>query len=148
VLAAQVEPNQLARITRTKEDSGAWLNELYRQGYRPDDLLVTDLPTVTYLYVGRTDGWLRSVGYEKYASYDGAGVLRDIHTGAPVIRTVEDLDRLVRAPNRGRRLWVVGSNFRSQWFEWVDRGVRDELQGKAAIRAQSDDGKRILMLRL
>lgn len=148
VLAAQVDPTALARVTRTKSESGAWLSELYRQGYQPDDLLVTDLPTVTYLYVGRTDGWLRSVGYEKYATAGADGSLRDIHTGAPILRTVDEFERLVRAPNRGRRLWVVGSNFRSQWFDWVERGLRDELQNNAVLRAQSEDGKRIAMLRL
>src|SRR5215212_8470082 len=63
---------------------GTWLTRLYEAGYRPGDLILTNNPTVTQLYLGRTDFWLRTVEYAKYVRADRHR-LRDIHTNAVLL---------------------------------------------------------------
>ena len=148
VVGAQVDPGGLLRLTRVEQDGEFWLDELREEEYGPDDLVLTDVPTIVNAYLGRTDGWLRTVNYEKYAWIGPDGQLRDIHSGGLVIRNVEEFERLVRAPNRGKRVWVISSNFGRQWNDWVDRGLRDYIQAQASIRRVAPDKKRVLMIRL
>lgn len=148
ILAAQVDSAWLQRTTRVERSGEFWLDALREQGYRPDDLLLTDVPTITTAYLGRTDGWLRTANYDKYTWIGADGRLRDIHSGGLLIRTAEEFERLVRAPNRGRRAWIVSSNFGRQWSDWVDRGLRDYIQAEASIRRVAADKKRVFMIRL
>jgi 4-amino-4-deoxy-L-arabinose transferase-like glycosyltransferase len=98
-------PGTLRRTSIWKQ-SGQWIGELRANGYQPGDLVLTDISTEVFLYLGRTDFWLRSRGFEKY-TYAPDGVRRDIHTGAPLVKSVEDFERLVRAPNAGPPLAVA-----------------------------------------
>src|SRR5919198_304521 len=130
-------PGTIRRTSIWKE-SGQWIGELRANGYRPGDLVLTDTSTEVFLYLGRTDFWLRSRGFEKY-TYAPDGVRRDIHTGAPLVKSVEDFERLVRVPNAGRTAWVVGSNRRWQWQSATDRDLREYFEERAVLRLQPRD---------
>lgn len=136
-------------IERTEIDSevGAWIGELQTHGYQPGDLVLTDVSTEVFLYLGRTDFWIRSRGFEKYV-YRPDGLRRDIHTGAPLVKTVDDFEQLVRAPNRGRTAWVIGSNRRWQWQSATDRDLREYFDAQAAERLRPADNTRLYKLLL
>jgi hypothetical protein len=135
----------VTRRTDVSRLSGTWLADLERLGYSPQDVIVTDIPTVVQLYIGRADYWLVSHDYEKY-TYRPDGELREIHTNARLIRSTAELDRLLQAELRGQRVWVVGSDRSYQWEELVDRSLRRAIDERAAMKLQSEDSVRIFRL--
>ena len=94
------------RSAAPTQAQATWVTRLYEAGYRPGDLVLSDTPTVTYVYLGQTDYWLRTSSYEKYVRQDG-GVLRDIHTNAVLLRDQAQYRRMVATPHRGRTAWVI-----------------------------------------
>ncbi|HEX3245200.1 MAG TPA: hypothetical protein VHX16_07315, partial [Chloroflexota bacterium] len=89
--------------------------------------------------------WLVSREYEKYA-YMPDGQLREIHTNARLIRSVSELDRVLRDELRGQRVWVIGSDRSYQWQELVDRSVRRAIDDQAVAKLQSEDTVRLFRL--
>ncbi|MCC6174745.1 MAG: glycosyltransferase family 39 protein [Chloroflexi bacterium] len=122
---------------------GSWLRAVRAQGIGPDDLVMTDVPTVVGWYVGGVDFWVSSKDFEKYTTYVD-GVRADVHTGAVLIRTTADFDRLVAQPYTGHTLWVIGSGRSYQWGELLDDDVRGLLERRAAERISSGENVRIL----
>ena len=142
-----VEENHRRKTTTNECELRQWIGELRANGYQPGDLVLTDISTEVFLYLGRTDFWLRSRGFEKY-TYAPDGVRRDIHTGAPLVTSVAEFERLVRAPNAGRIAWVVGSNRRWQWQSATDRDLREYFEERAVLRLQPRDNTRLYKLNL
>lgn len=147
VLALHVDLASVLRRTEVERVNSTWLGDLHMLGYRAGDLILTDMPTVVYAYLGRTDYWLVSRQYEKYA-YAPDGLLRDIHTGGRVVRGPEDLNHLVRAAHPGQTAWVLGSDRSFQWYELVDGDLRRAINEQADVRYQSRDSTRIFRLQL
>lgn len=143
--AIHLDLGGLMRRTDVSRASGTWLDDLVRMGFAGGDRVMTDVPTVTQLYLDRTDFWLVSREYEKYA-YRPDGELREIHTNAILVRTTADLERVVRDLPLGQTLWVVGSDRSYQWQELVDRSVRRWLDDHAVARMQSADSTRLYRL--
>jgi hypothetical protein len=137
--------SDVARRTDVSRISGTWLTDLGRMGFQPGDVVMTDVPTITQVYLGRTDYWLVSKEFEKYA-YRPDGELRDIHTNAQVIRTTTELERVLNDELRGRRVWVIGSDWSYQWEELVDRGLRRAIEGRSVAKLQSEDSVRLFRL--
>jgi hypothetical protein len=133
------------RRTDASRISGTWLADLQRSGYSQQDVVMTDIPTVVQLYLGRTDYWLVSQEYEKY-TYQPDGELREIHTNARLVRSTSELDRLMRDELSGRRVWVVASDRSYQWEELVDRSLRRAIDERAATKLQSEDSVRLFRL--
>jgi hypothetical protein len=135
----------VARRTDVSRISGTWLADLQHMGFSPGDVVMTDMPTVVQLYLGRTDYWLVSREYEKYA-YRPDDQLREIHTNARLIRSADELDRALREELGGRRVWVVGSDRSYQWEELLDRSLRRAIDERAVARLQSEDSVRLFRL--
>jgi len=133
------------RRTDVSRISGTWLTDLDRLGFSSGDVVMTDIPTVVQLYIGRTDFWLVSHDYEKY-TYRPDGELREIHTNARLIRSTAELDRILRDELPGQRVWVIGSDRSYQWEELVDRGLRRAIDERAATKLQSEDSVRLFRL--
>jgi dolichyl-phosphate-mannose-protein mannosyltransferase len=147
MLAPHLDLRATLRRSAIPDEDGSWMVDLYTHGYEPNHLVLTDVPTVVFLYLGRTDFWLRSRGYEKY-TYAPDGVWRDIHTGAVLVRSVEDFERRVRSPHGGHTAWVIGSNLPWQWQSATDRDLREYFEAHAVQRLRPRDNTRLYMLRL
>jgi hypothetical protein len=111
------------------------------------DIIVSFAPTLTTHYLGRTDFWLRTEGYAKYV-WAARTPLRDVHTGAIVIRSQTELERLLFAPNRGRTAWVVLAGEASAEASREMRALVQHLEGLAAEHRRSADGRVVLRLQL
>lgn len=120
-----------------------WVRALPERG--PDDLVISFSPTLTSHYLGRTDAWLRSRGYEKY-SWAGSHPPRDIHTNAVVVRNARELDQYVIRPNAGRTAWVVldGSLYASIAPETLE--LVNHIRRQADLERMAPDGKLVLRI--
>lgn len=126
---------------------GSWLREARALGIGPDDLVMSDVPTIAGWYIGGLDFWVSSRDYEKYTTHDG-DTLRDVHTGAVLVRNRGDFDRLVSGPFAGRTLWIVASGRSYQWQELVDVDFRTFLDRSAVRRIHPGDNARIWRIEL
>ena len=148
VLAAWLDPAGLEASTEVGWPNNAWVDNLYALGYRPGDLVMTDLPTVAQFYLGRVDFWARTWSYEKYTTVGIDGQRRDIHTGALLVRSRSDYAELARDPNHGKVLWVIASNQWPHWFDFLDPDLRKQLTLRADARKMPVRGPQIFMHRL
>jgi 4-amino-4-deoxy-L-arabinose transferase-like glycosyltransferase len=126
---------------------GTWLVEARELGIGPADLVMADLPTVVGWYVGGLDYWITSRDYQKYTVPDG-NLLRDLHTGALLVRTRSEFQNLAAQPNQGRTLWIVASGRGYQWHELVDDDLKAYIERSASQRYITPDGFRIYRLDL
>jgi 4-amino-4-deoxy-L-arabinose transferase-like glycosyltransferase len=124
---------------------GSWLRQVRELGIGPDDLIMTDVPTTVGWYVGGLDFWLTSKEFEKYTTRTD-DVRRDVHTGAALVRSRGDFDRLVARPLAGRRVWVIASGRSYQWGELVDDDLKSLLERSASERLNPGDNFRLLLL--
>jgi hypothetical protein len=147
VLIAHEDVERSLRSGVIPPRTGAWLREARALGIGPDDLVMSDLPTQVGWYQGGLDYWISSTDYHKYTLEDG-GVRRDVHTGAILVRNVDEFQRLVAAPNAGRTLWVIGSGRSYQWGELVDDDFKSYLDRSASRRFNPGDNSRILRIEL
>lgn len=128
-------------------NEGAWLRLVRERGIGPEDVVMTDIPTTVAWYVGGLDYWLVSQDYEKYTTRSD-DVHRDIHTGAVLVRSRGELERLARGPLAGRTVWVIASGRNYQWSELVDDDLKTALGRLTAERLNPGDNARILLLQL
>jgi hypothetical protein len=126
---------------------GAWLRQARALGIAPDDLVMTDIPTIVAWYIGGLDYWITSQDYEKYVTRVD-DVRRDVHTGAVVVRDRTDFDRLVRRVHPGADVWVIASGRSYQWGELVDDDLKSILDRAATRRINPGGSARILLLKL
>jgi hypothetical protein len=124
-----------------------WLHEVRTLGIGPEDLVMSDQPTVTGWYIAGLDFWVSSRDYHKY-TVQRDDALRDVHTGAILIRNTGDFRHLVAQPNAGRTLWVIASGRSYQWGELVDDDLKALLEKAAASRVSVGGGGRILRIDL
>ncbi|MGH7428890.1 MAG: ArnT family glycosyltransferase [Candidatus Methylomirabilaceae bacterium] len=138
-LSAAVRP--WAPPTRT------WLSAFQALGPAPEDLLLSDVPTIVAFYRGRIDYWARFDNYERYG-YMSGNEIRDIYTGAVRVGNEDDLQRVVDA-NPGRRLWYVGKleRFRDH-DDAVEPALRTRLVQAAQLAKRTGDGWVILRIEL
>ena len=102
---------------------GAWLRQVRELGIGPNDVVMTDVPTIVGWYVGGLDFWISSRDYEKYTTRPD-DVRRDVHTGAVLVRQRSDFERLVGRPLAGQAVWVIASGRSYQWGELVDDDLK------------------------
>jgi hypothetical protein len=146
IVAAQIDFDAVRWNDRRESRTHAfWIADLYALGYRPGDLVMTDASTIVHRHLGRTDYWLRSTNYDRYVTLS-RGRRYDIHTGALLIRTVEEYERRVEEPNRGRTIWVIASNTSYSWATVLDPRLQVYFGRQAAARANSRDGTSIYKL--
>ncbi|MDP8924576.1 MAG: glycosyltransferase family 39 protein [Chloroflexota bacterium] len=132
VLAYHLDVPSPGEVGARDPNAGAWLREARRLGIGRDDLVMTDLPTVVGWYLGDVDFWPRSRMFEKYTFRAGAPP-REVHTGAVLVRDLDDYRRLVVGPNAGRTLWVLASGRQAQWRSWLDADLRRAVEESAAF---------------
>jgi len=130
-----------------RESDGAGLREVRALGLGPEDIVMTDVPTVVGWYVGGVDVWLSSREYEKYATHDGND-LRDVHTGALLVRNRRELEHAASRLGERRTAWVIGSGRNYQWGDLVDSDLKRFLEQAAVERVRSGDSTRIWRLEL
>jgi hypothetical protein len=143
LVVASFDPTRLVADARSRAVSSTWVQSL--AGRAPDDVIVSFAPTLTSNYLGRTDFWLRTEGYTKYV-WAGRVPLRDVHTGAVVIRNQSDLDQLLLAPNRGRTIWVVLAGEPTAEPSRAMRDLTQQLASLAVETRRSADGRVVLRL--
>ena len=141
LVALSVDPARLLAEARARDLAETWVQSLADR--RPDDLVMSFAPTLTMRYLGRTDFWLRSEGYEKYV-WANRRVLRDVHTGAVVVRNAAELESLVARQNRGSTLWVVLAIDPSRETSRPTREVGAALLARAAEVRRPPDGRVVL----
>jgi hypothetical protein len=146
ILAHQDVARAIDRAALSPKE-GAWLRQLRELGVGPDDLMMTDVPTMVGWYVGGLDFWLSSKDFEKYTTRTD-DVRRDVHTGAVLVRSRADFDRLVARPLAGRNVWVIASGRSYQWGELVDDDLKTLLERSASQRLNPGDNFRLLLLNL
>ncbi|MCC6177093.1 MAG: glycosyltransferase family 39 protein [Chloroflexi bacterium] len=137
VLLFRVNLHAAAEAARDYPKAGAWLSMARQLGITRDTLVMTDLPTVVEWYIGGVDYWPRSQKYEKY-TFRGSGLPREVHSGAVLIRTLDDYERLVVEAHAGQTLWVLASGRSGQWESWVDASLRSTLERSASQRLAVD----------
>jgi len=108
---------------------------------------MTDIPTVVGWYIGDLDYWVSSHEYEKYTTR-ADDLRRDVHTGAILVRSRGEFERLVARPLAGQRVWVIVSGRNYQWGELVDDDLKSLIDRSAAQRVNSGDNSRILLVNL
>jgi 4-amino-4-deoxy-L-arabinose transferase-like glycosyltransferase len=126
---------------------GAWLRQARMLGINPDDIVMTDIPTSVGWYIGGLDYWVSSHEYEKYTTFSGE-VRRDVHTGAILVRSRGEFERLVARPLAGRQVWVIVSGRNYQWGELVDDDLKALIDRSASQRVNPGDNTRILLVNL
>jgi len=90
-------------------------------GLKPGDLvLAEDVLQQTY-YLGHVDYWLIGPDTAEEFSQRVNGELRDIYTAVPVLCTVEQLDALLRRPDRGT-IYLIGSGEQQRDLRRAARG--------------------------
>jgi hypothetical protein len=146
LLAHQDVARAVERAALSSRD-GAWLREVRALGLGPEDVVMTDVPTVVGWYVGGLDFWISSRDYEKYTTRSD-DLRRDVHTGAALIRQRSDFERLVGRPFAGQAVWVISSGRSYQWGELVDDDLKALLDRSASQRVNPGDNFRILLLNL
>lgn len=127
---------------------GSWLRQVRELGIGPDDLVMTDVPTTLGWYVGGLDFWVSSEEYEKYTTRSTDDLRRDVHTGAVLVRSRGDFERLVARPLAGQSVWVIASGRSYQWGELVDDDLKMVLERSASQRVNPGDNFRLLLLHL
>jgi hypothetical protein len=126
---------------------GAMIRQARDLGIGPDDVVMTDVPTTVGWYIGGLDFWISSHDYEKYTTLTD-GVRRDVHTGAVLVRSRGELERLVSRPLAGQRVWVLASGRSYQWGELVDDDLKTALERATSQRVNPGDTSRILLLNI
>jgi hypothetical protein len=145
LVALSLDPLKLLADVRSHAVSSTWVQAVARRA--PNDLIVSFAPTLTTHYLGRTDYWIRTEGYAKYVWADKTP-LRDVHTGAIVLRSTADVDQLLIAPNRGRTVWVILSGEPATETSRAMREVTQQLAGLAVETRRPADGRVVLKLQL
>jgi hypothetical protein len=128
-------------------NEGSWLRRARELGIGRDTIVMTDLPTTVGWYIGDLDFWVSSRDFEKYTSRTD-DVRRDVHTGAVLVRSRGDFERLVNRPLAGRQVWVIASGRSYQWGELVDDDLKTALDRTASQRINPGDNFRLLLLNL
>ncbi len=127
----------LFAVTRSAEPfPGTWLAAFQALGPAPEDLVMSDAPTVIAFYRGRVDYWARIEG-ERYA-YVANGDVRELYTGAVRVRNEREFQGLADA-NAGRRLWYVGEVRQFSSDRYVDPALRARLLRTAQIATTTPD---------
>jgi hypothetical protein len=145
LVAVCFDPARLIADARSRNVPGTWVQALADRS--PDDLVVSFAPTLTSYYLGRTDYWVRPDGYAKYV-WAGRSPLRDVHTGAVVLRNAVEVDRLLRMPNQGRTAWVVLAGAPASESSRDMRELSQQFVALAAESRRAPDGRLVLRLQL
>jgi 4-amino-4-deoxy-L-arabinose transferase-like glycosyltransferase len=145
LVAATFDPVRLVADAQTRAVTTTWVRALDDRA--PSDLIVSFAPTLTSHYLGRTDFWVRTEGYDKYV-WAGGTPLRDVHTGAVVIRDAAELQRLLLEPYRGRTAWVLLAGEPAAETSRLMRELNQQLVAMAVEVRRSDDGRLVLQLQL
>jgi hypothetical protein len=146
VFALSVQDDLRAAMRPEVSPARTWLSELQALGAAPDDLLFSDVPTIVAFYRGKVDYWARIQNYERY-SYGSGNTIRELYTGAVMISSDKDFQRVVEA-NPGRTLWYLGKIQRFLSFKFVEPDLRNRLRLGANVFKISPDGWVILRIDL
>jgi len=136
-----------AAMNPEKPPAKSWLAAFQALGPAPEDLVLSDMPTVLAFYRGRVDYWARIANYKRY-SYVSGGDVRELYTGAIKVGNENDFQRVIDA-NPGRRLWYVGDLRRFyDPYNVVDPVLRARLLRSAEVSQISPHGWVILRIDL
>lgn len=125
-----------------------WVQAIQRAGFKPTDLVVSESSQKARFYLGRADFDLRPINYRRYAYRSPEG-LRYIYTGALLLTTRGDFERLVERPNAGRVVWIVGRAERlPETLLQLDPQLWPALSEAADKRIRTADGWLLLRLTL
>jgi len=145
LVGVSLDPARLLADARAHAVSSTWVQAVADRG--PNDLIVSFAPTLTSHYLGHTDFWLRSEDYAKYV-WAGQTPLRDVHTGAVVIRDRRDLDQLLLASHPGQTVWVILDSEPSVEVSRAGRDVALALASLAIETRRPPDGRVVLRIQL
>jgi Dolichyl-phosphate-mannose-protein mannosyltransferase len=135
ILVTLSGPSGLFKIPGPTRPQVTWPTRLYEAGFSPGDLILTNNPTVTYVYLGQTNFWLRSRVYEKYVREDGL-LLRDLHTNAVLLRDEQELSELLLEPYRGRTGWVIVWRAYNHWEGNLEPDLLEAVEARVTQRLE------------
>jgi hypothetical protein len=124
---------------------GTWLQQARELGIGPGSVVMTDVPTIVAWYIGGLDYWVSSREYEKYTTRTD-DVRRDVHTGAILVRSRGEFNRLARQSLAGPQVWVLVSGRNFQWGELVDDDLKAAIDRSASQRVNPGGPWRILLV--
>ena len=145
LVLSTLDPARLLADARARTVESTWVQAVADRA--PSDLIVSFAPSLTNHYLGKTDFWLRTEGYAKYV-WATPPPLRDIHTGAIVIRSQAELERLLLEPYRGRTAWVVLAGEPSSESTREMRELAQRLSTMASETRRPADGRVVLKVPL
>jgi len=145
LVAVSLDPARLLADAQSRAVANTWVQAV--AGRAPDDLVVSFAPTLTSHYLGKTDFWLRTEMYSKYVWADRPPY-RDVHTGAIVIRSPAELERLLLVPYQGRTAWVVLAGPPGSEGSREMRELTRQLGALAVETRRPADGRVVLRLQL
>ena len=147
MLAAHQDVRRAVDRAALSPREGSWLRQARALGIGPESVVMTDIPTVVGWYIGGLDYWVSSQEYEKYTTRTD-DLRRDVHTGAVLVRSRGEFERLVTRPLAGQQVWVIVSGRNYQWGELVDDDLKALIDRIAAQRVNPGDNSRILLVNL
>jgi hypothetical protein len=118
--------------------------QVVRQKYKPGDVILSPLPAATYLYFGQPGYFIAQDATYSFVHINPQGILGDRWTGAPWLRTGDQLKDILR---HATRVWLIidtlsfESQFHSDWKQvmrantplvWAEDGVM-VFQGQGLI---------------
>ena len=145
LVAVSLDPARLLADAQSRAVANTWVQAV--AGRAPDDLVVSFAPTLTSHYLGKTDFWLRTEMYSKYVWADRPPY-RDVHTGAIVIRSPAEFERLLLVPYQGRTAWVVLAGPPGSEGSREMRELTRQLGALAVETRRPADGRVVLRLQL
>jgi hypothetical protein len=145
VVVLSVDPARLLADARARDVRGTWVQALADRD--PSDLIVSFAPTLTTHYLGRTDFWARPDDYAKYV-WAGRGPLRDVHTGAILLRDQRDVQELLVSRYPGRVAWVVLDGDPAAALARPERDLGLALMALAVETRRPPDGRFVLKVQL
>jgi hypothetical protein len=140
----QAIPSRLA----SRPPAETWVRVLGRQGVRPGDLIAAEQPEKLQHYAGRVEFFLRLDDHERYV-YPAADRLRHVYTGATMIQSQADFERLVEAAHPEQTLWVIGRREPTlATLDGIEPGLGRALRAAADRYVETRDGWVVFSVRL
>jgi hypothetical protein len=140
----QAIPSRLA----TRPPAETWVRVLGRQDIGPNDLIAAEQPEKLQHYAGRVEFFLRLDDHQRYV-YPAGDRFRHIYTGATMIQSQADFERLVEAAYPERTLWVVGRRDPTlDTLNGIEPGLGRALRAVADRYVETRDGWVLFSVRL
>jgi hypothetical protein len=110
--------------------------------WQPNDLVISLYAAYAYIYTGRVNFWLWTMSEENWpAFYQKNGAVFDTYTGVPVIRSLNELKKIL-AGRKISRIWLVSTYSLDEpghISAEIKKFLKEENKDKIVFRNKSGD---------